>query len=71
MSPVFPPVFPRGRGITPPPDLFDPEVERRILETMVERGPLVDGVLTKPSVTVDGLTWERYSAVLPQLAACG
>ncbi len=59
------------RGAKPSPELFDPVVEQRILEVMVERGPLVDGVLSKPSVTVDGLTWERYSAVLPELAACG
>jgi hypothetical protein len=55
------------RGIVPPPELFDPSTERRILEVMVEQGPLVDGVLARPSVTVDGLSWERYSAVLPRL----
>ncbi len=55
------------RGVTPAPDLFDPEVERRILEVMVAEGPLVDGVLGRQSVTVDGLSWERYAAVLPQL----
>ena len=38
---------------------------------MVERGPLVDGVVGKPSVTVDGLTWEQYSAVLQQIVSCG
>ncbi len=29
---------------------------------MVECGPLVDGVLSKPTVTVDGLTWERFAS---------
>jgi hypothetical protein len=53
------------RGITPPSGLFDPDMERRILEVMVREGPLVDGVLGKPSVTVDGLAWDRYCAVLP------
>jgi hypothetical protein len=57
------------KRITPPADLFDPEVERRILAAMVEHGPLVDGVLGKPTVTVDGLTWEQYAGVLPKLAA--
>lgn len=55
------------RRVAPSPKLFDPEVERRILEVMVADGPLVDGVLGRPSVTVDGLSWERYAAVLPQL----
>jgi hypothetical protein len=55
------------RGVQPAPRLFDPDEERRILSVMVESGPLVDGVLARPSVTVDGLTWEQYSAVLPRL----
>ncbi len=57
------------RGTTPPADLFDPDVERRILEVMVREGPLVDAGLGKPSATVDGLSWERYAAVLPALRA--
>jgi D-glutamate cyclase len=56
------------RGAAPPALLFDADVERRLLATMVERGPLVDGVLGRPSVTVDGLTWEQYSALLGPLA---
>jgi D-glutamate cyclase len=55
------------RGVRPDPRLFDPDEERRILTVMVEQGQLVDGVLARPSVTVDGLTWEQYSAVLPRL----
>jgi hypothetical protein len=42
------------------PALFDPERERELLQIMVERGPLVDGVTGKPTVTVDGLDFERY-----------
>jgi hypothetical protein len=57
------------RGVRPDPRLFDVDEERRILTVMVEQGQLVDGVLAKPSVTVDGLTWEQYSAVLPRLGA--
>jgi hypothetical protein len=45
-------------------NLFDPDCERELLRVMVERGPLVDGVLGRPSVTVDGLTWEQYAAPL-------
>ena len=52
------------RGKAPDASLFDPVRERQILEVMVEEGPLVDGVLGKPSVTVDGLTWEQYADVL-------
>jgi hypothetical protein len=44
--------------------LFDPQLERRILEIMVQAGPLVDGVTGTPSATVDGLTWGEYTTVL-------
>jgi hypothetical protein len=44
--------------------LFDPQLEQRILEVMVQAGPLVDGVAGKPSATVDGLTWEDYAGIL-------
>ena len=47
--------------------LFDPAREFAILELMVEEGPLVDGVLGKPSATVDGLTWEQYADVLSRI----
>jgi hypothetical protein len=48
------------RGVKPPPDLFDPDREREILEVMVREGPLVDGVTGKQTATVDGLTWDEY-----------
>jgi D-glutamate cyclase len=48
------------RGVKPPPDLYDPDREREILEIMVREGPLVDGVTGKQTTTVDGLTWEEY-----------
>lgn len=48
------------KGVTPPPDLFDPDREREILEVMVREGPLVDGVTGKQTATVDGLTWDEY-----------
>ncbi len=52
------------RGVKPPPDLFDPDREREILEVMVREGPLVDGVTGKQTATVDGLTWEEYAKPL-------
>jgi hypothetical protein len=50
-------------------ELFDPERERQLLRVMVEKGPLVDGVSGQPSVTVDGLSFERYTEPLRQLGA--
>jgi len=52
------------RGVTPPPDLFDPEAELRILEVMVKEGPLVDGVTGQQTATVDGLSWDEYAKPL-------
>jgi hypothetical protein len=53
----------------PPADLFKVEHERELLRRMVECGPLVDGVTGQPTVTVDGLTFERYAEPLRQLAS--
>ena len=55
------------RGQTPPPDLFDPDREREILEVMVREGPLVDGVTGKQTATVDGLTWDEYARPLVRI----
>jgi hypothetical protein len=55
------------REVPPPPTLFDPDEERQILVAMVHHGPLVDGVRGCQSATVDGLSWEQYAKVLPQL----
>ncbi len=48
------------RGVKLAPDLFDEERERELLRIMVEKGPLVDGVLGRPSVSVDGLPFDEY-----------
>jgi len=55
------------RGERGDADLFDPDRERRLVQVMVERGPLVDGVTGRQTVTVDGLTWEQYAAPLPRM----
>ena len=55
------------RGQTMDASLFDTAREEQLLALMVEEGPLVDGVLGKPSVTVDGLTWEQYAGVLTKI----
>ena len=57
----------RLRGIKPGADLFDVAREQKLLQIMVERGPLVDGVSGQPSVTVDGLPFERYAQPLHRL----
>jgi hypothetical protein len=49
-------------------ELFDVEREREILRAMVEKGPLVDGVTAKPTVSVDGLSFEEYARPLRELA---
>ena len=55
------------RGSSLDRDLFNPQVEFEILRTMVEGGPLVDGTTGLPTLTVDGLSFERYSQILTQL----
>jgi hypothetical protein len=59
------------RGQPPDADLFDVERERELLRVMVEEGPLVDGVLGEPAVSVDGLEFDRYAEPLRRLAAIG
>ena len=56
------------RGADPMPELFDLEQERQLLQTMIDRGPLVDGVSGEPTATVDGLPFERYAEPLRRLA---
>jgi hypothetical protein len=41
--------------------------ERELLGVMVEAGPLVDGVLGIPSVSVDGLAFGKYAKVLERM----
>jgi hypothetical protein len=52
------------RGIKPDPELFNSARERDLLRVMVEEGPLVDGVSGQRSITVDGLSFERYAEPL-------
>lgn len=57
----------RGRKLHPL--LADPENERKILQAMVEHGPLVDGITNKAAISVDGLAFDDYIQVLPRLAS--
>ena len=42
------------------PNLFDAELELKLLQHLVEAGPLVDGVTGQRTATVDGLTFADY-----------
>jgi hypothetical protein len=55
----------RGRRL--PAALFEAERERELLRVMVEEGPLVDGVTARPTVSVDGLSFEDYVRPLVRL----
>ena len=57
------------RGAGPDAELFDVGREQELLRLMVEEGPLVDGVLAEPAVSVDGLDFDRYAEPLRRLAA--
>ncbi len=49
------------------PSLFCAERERDLLQLMMDKGRLVDGMTGRPTATVDGLPFERYAALLPAL----
>jgi hypothetical protein len=55
------------KGVRPPAEWFDLELERHILQTMVEQGPLVDGVKGTCTASVDGLEFAEYAEPLRQL----
>jgi hypothetical protein len=57
------------RGQRAAQDLFDESRERELLRIMVERGPLVDGLTGKATISVDGLQLERYLEPLRQFGA--
>lgn len=48
-------------------DCLDPAIDRRILETLVERGPAVDGVTLRRMLTIDGLDLTVHRAKLEQV----
>jgi hypothetical protein len=49
--------------------LFDADKERALLELLVERGPLVDGVSGQRTATVDGQSFDDYARPLRRIAA--
>jgi hypothetical protein len=54
---------------TAPPDreLFNVDRERELLQIMIDRGPLVDGMTGEPTLSVDGFPFDRYAQPLRHL----
>jgi len=48
-------------------DCLDPAVDRQILQTLVQRGPAVDGVTLRQTTTIDGLDLTAHHAKLALL----
>jgi hypothetical protein len=57
------------RGAAGDSELFNPGREGVLFQLMVERGPLVDGTTGQVSLSVDGLSMDRYLEPLRQLHA--
>jgi len=55
------------RKAAPDPALFDVAREDELLRLIVEAGPLVDGVTSERTATVDGLSFDRYAEILRRL----
>jgi hypothetical protein len=43
---------------------LDPAIEQRIMETLMERGPAVDGVTLRRTMTIDGLDMAEHRSKL-------
>jgi len=50
-------------------DCLDPAIDGRILRTLVRRGPAVDGVTLRRSLTIDGLDLATHQAMMRQVRA--
>ena len=50
-------------------DCLDPAIDSRILQSLVRRGPAVDGVTLRRSLTIDGLDLAAHQAMLEQVKA--
>jgi len=56
------------RRLAPDPQLFDIALERRLLDGMIEAGPLIDGVSLSQSASVDGLAFDDYVGPLTDIS---
>jgi hypothetical protein len=50
-------------------DCLDPAIERRVMETLVEHGPAVDGVTLQRALTIDSLDLATHREKLEQVRA--
>jgi hypothetical protein len=50
-------------------ECLDPAIDRQILETLVQRGPAVDGVTLRQTPTIDGLELPVHQAKLEHVSA--
>jgi hypothetical protein len=57
------------RGQSLAAEMFDPRREEELLQVLVERGGLVDGVSGAPEAVVDAVPFERYGEVLRRMGA--
>lgn len=48
-------------------DCLDPAIDRRVLETLVQHGPAVDGVTLRQALTIDGLDLAIHHAKLESI----
>jgi hypothetical protein len=55
------------KGVTPPEEWFDLELERDVLQCMVDSGRIVDGVSGQFTTSVDGLPFEQYAEPLRRM----
>jgi hypothetical protein len=57
------------RGQPLPEEMFDPRIEGELLQVLVERGGLVDGVTGAPEASVDAVSLDQYGEVLRRMGA--
>jgi hypothetical protein len=50
-------------------DCLDPVIDQQILEMLVQRGPAVDGVTLRQTLTIDGLNLAAHQAKLESIRA--
>ncbi|WP_157369332.1 glutamate cyclase domain-containing protein [Zavarzinella formosa] len=49
------------------PELFNPDTEQKLLQTLVTEAPLVDGVAGAFTATVDGIPFDRYAEPIREI----
>ncbi len=55
------------RGVPFDASLFDTNEEHRLLQIMIDAGPLIDGVTAQRTLSVDGLSFDEYFGVMAEI----